>query len=218
MERFAKIKKAGKKRKLDVKAICRCCGIENDEKEEIFNQFSDDGVDFSDKVAVLTGIKATRADKMPQSMCVMCIDKINDFYEFRLMAQNTETQTREGKQSNIKYKFSTLSQTLITALGLPSFTEQLAQTKALPLIETKPSVVRLTDLKYQTEDSLLIERVLSGKSDTIPSTSARTSNKRPPPSSVQAKVVQPPSKKSKKEVSCNICNDTHFEYQNDLNE
>lgn len=31
-------------------------------------------------------------------MCALCIDKINDFYEFRLMAQNTEKQTRDGKQ------------------------------------------------------------------------------------------------------------------------
>lgn len=33
---------------------------------------------------------------MPQEMCETCMDKINDFYEFRLMAQNTEKQTREG--------------------------------------------------------------------------------------------------------------------------
>lgn len=55
MERFAKIKHVGRRRKLDITAICRCCGLENSEKENIFEQISDDGVDFSEKVSILTG-------------------------------------------------------------------------------------------------------------------------------------------------------------------
>lgn len=115
MERFAKIKNIGTRRKLDVNAICRCCGLDSGDMQSILNQFSDDGVDFQEKVFCLTGkgfkmpafpvftasfyigISVQQADKMPQSMCDMCQDKINDFYEFRLMAQNTEKQTREGK-------------------------------------------------------------------------------------------------------------------------
>lgn len=34
-------------------------------------------------------------DKMPQRMCALCIDKINDFYEFREMCQATNIQTRK---------------------------------------------------------------------------------------------------------------------------
>ena len=55
MERFAKIKNVGKRCKLDVKAICRCCGLASDDKEEILGQYSDDGVYFFEKVEVLTG-------------------------------------------------------------------------------------------------------------------------------------------------------------------
>jgi hypothetical protein len=57
MERFAKIKNIGTRRKLDITAICRCCGLENDEKYAVLgeNPFSDDGVEFSEKVGKLTG-------------------------------------------------------------------------------------------------------------------------------------------------------------------
>lgn len=57
MERFAKIKSIGTRRKLDVNAMCRCCGLENDDKYLVLgeNPFSDDGVEFSEKVLKLTG-------------------------------------------------------------------------------------------------------------------------------------------------------------------
>lgn len=58
MERFAKIKNTGTRRKLDASAICRCCGLENDDKYPVLGQnpFSDDdGADFSEKVSKLTG-------------------------------------------------------------------------------------------------------------------------------------------------------------------
>lgn len=116
MERFAKIKNVGTRRKLDVQGICRCCGLQLEEKFSILDQFCDDEVNFQEKVRTLTGkmisalfnrlfyshpniisgINAIRNDKMPPFMCEPCMDKINDFYEFRLMAQNTEKQTREG--------------------------------------------------------------------------------------------------------------------------
>lgn len=49
---------------------------------------------------LFAAINVLRNDKMPQNMCEPCMDKINDFYEFRLMAQNTEKQTREGNCRN----------------------------------------------------------------------------------------------------------------------
>lgn len=32
---------------------------------------------------------------MPQTMCSLCVDKINDFYEFREMCFATNNQTRK---------------------------------------------------------------------------------------------------------------------------
>lgn len=55
MERFAKIQNVGTRRKLNVHDICRCCGLENDEKEAILGQFSDEEVEFYEKVFILTG-------------------------------------------------------------------------------------------------------------------------------------------------------------------
>lgn len=55
MERFAKIRTVGTRRKLDIKAICRCCGLQNDEKEEILAQQLSDEVIFAEKFSILTG-------------------------------------------------------------------------------------------------------------------------------------------------------------------
>lgn len=48
-------------------------------------------ITFSDMI----GIAVHRTDQMPQSICIVCMDKIADFYEFRLMVLNTEQQTRD---------------------------------------------------------------------------------------------------------------------------
>lgn len=59
MERFAKIKNIGLRRKLDVNSICRCCGLDNGDKFPVLgtNPFSDDLVPFFEKVLKLTGNK-----------------------------------------------------------------------------------------------------------------------------------------------------------------
>lgn len=120
------------------------------------------------------------------------------------MAENTEKQTRE-------------------ALGLPPPPPPaLAQAPAPPpriiirqkIVETKPLMVRLVDLKYSVEDQILIDRalgVIKVKTENIPTTSKKRSEK-------ATTAAQPPSKKSKKEVSCSICADSQFSYQSDLNE
>lgn len=41
-----------------------------------------------------SGEKVTKDDKMPQNICSLCVDKINDFYEYRLMCAATNLQTR----------------------------------------------------------------------------------------------------------------------------
>ena len=150
------------------------------------------------KVTIHTGIQVTSADKMPQEMCIMCLDKINDFYEFRLMAENTEKQTRE-------------------ALGLPAPPPPaLAAPRIIirqKIIETKPLSVRLKDIKYSVEDQILINKAFGCpvKLENIPSTSKKRTEK-------TVSAQQPPTKKAKKELSCSICADSHFSYQSDLNE
>lgn len=55
MDRFARVGNAGTKRKLDVTAICRSCGLPDDNKTSILDQISEDDVDFQEKVTTLTG-------------------------------------------------------------------------------------------------------------------------------------------------------------------
>lgn len=140
---------------------------------------------------------------MPQNVCFICMDKINDFYEFRLMALNTDKQTRD-------------------ALGLP-LEEEVKKIEEKPkpdikkIIQTKPAFVRLIDLKHSTKDSYLIQKALQRlrereeEEENIPSTSSFKRESTP-----SSTLTQPPNKKSRKDISCTICSDTYFSYINDL--
>ncbi|XP_070493722.1 microtubule-associated protein futsch [Chironomus tepperi] len=193
MERFQKIR--NNRRKFDISSICRFCGLENEERYNIL-QLNEDGVEFATKVSSMIGIKVHGTDKMPQNVCFICMDKINDFYEFRLMALNTEKQTRD-------------------ALGLP-LEEEPPKPQVKPQIITKPAIVRLIDLKHSTKDSYLIQRALERLNQkqaeqNIPSTSGFKRETTP-----AATITQPPVKKTRKDISCPICVDTYFSYINDL--
>lgn len=189
MERFQKIKTARKR--LDVNRICRCCGMENDEKFNILEIF-EDGVEFKDKYLNLVDVRVERSDNMPQSICGICYDKINDFYEFRLMAQNTEKQTRE-------------------ALGLPRIVKKpqvpIPQSRARQ--DPKSAVVKLVDLKYSIEDKILIQKAFQRISQMSFVKSEKRSESPLPASS------QPPIKKARKDVKCKICSE-QFGYLTDL--
>jgi hypothetical protein len=96
-----------------------------------------------------------------------------------------------------------------SALGIP-------QPKVIRenIVARSQPVVRLMDIKYSKSDQLLIDKALARtyiKQEDIPSTSKKRFEK---PST----IPQPPTKKSKKDVSCLICVNSHFGYQSDLNE
>lgn len=136
------------------------------------------------------------------------MDKINDFYEFRLMAENTEKQTREALGLPPP-KTPTAAVPAVAAVAAPRI---IIRQK---IVEVKPLAVSIVDLKYSVQDQILIQRALGRnevKTEIIPpSTSKKRTEK-------AAAATQPPSKKSKKELSCSICADSHFSYQSDLNE
>lgn len=118
MERFAfKIDAA---LKANLYKICRLCGIDNPSKVPILPKERDpidlDEPSLSQKVLELIGflvshirklhyiaqkylltiqLQVSQDDKMPQTMCSLCVDKINDFYEFREMCFATNNQTRK---------------------------------------------------------------------------------------------------------------------------
>ncbi|CAO1428120.1 unnamed protein product [Diamesa serratosioi] len=100
MERFAKIL-SGRRKVVNFDSICRCCGMVNDERCLILEQ-NDDDVPLKEKISDMIGIAVHRTDQMPQNICMMCMDKISDFYEFRLMVLNTEQQTRDALGLSMK--------------------------------------------------------------------------------------------------------------------
>ncbi|XP_016950209.1 uncharacterized protein LOC108024659 [Drosophila biarmipes] len=97
MERFAfKIDAA---LKANLCKICRLCGIDNPQKVNILLPNEGEPIDLdeprmSQKIYELVGFTVSVDDKMPQTMCSQCVDKINDFYEFREMCYATNKQTR----------------------------------------------------------------------------------------------------------------------------
>ncbi|XP_017083205.2 uncharacterized protein LOC108116029 [Drosophila eugracilis] len=97
MDRFAfKIDAA---LKANLCKICRLCGIDNPGKVPILLPNEGATIDLdepcmSQKIYELVGFMVFVDDKMPQTMCSQCVDKINDFYEFREMCYATNKQTR----------------------------------------------------------------------------------------------------------------------------
>ncbi|XP_037819607.1 nucleoprotein TPR [Lucilia sericata] len=100
MERFAI--KIDKKLKANLYKICRLCGIDNPDMVPILTDKPENAaidveaeMEMAEKINLLLGLSVTKDDKMPQSMCYLCVDKINDFYEFREMCYSTNAQTRK---------------------------------------------------------------------------------------------------------------------------
>ncbi|KAJ6640145.1 Zinc finger protein, partial [Pseudolycoriella hygida] len=56
---------------------------------------SDEEPCLSKKIECVVGIKVRRNDQMPQYICTLCVDKINDFFEYREMCGATNIQTRK---------------------------------------------------------------------------------------------------------------------------
>ncbi|KAL5282543.1 hypothetical protein ACFFRR_005575 [Megaselia abdita] len=86
--------------KANLYRICRLCGIENSDMIKILKSASDENQDedepeLSAKILICLGIEVTSRDKMPQSCCSLCSDKIDDFWEFREMCYATNAQTRK---------------------------------------------------------------------------------------------------------------------------
>lgn len=99
-------------------------------------------------------------DRMPQRICTLCVDKINDFYEFREMCQATNVQTRK-------------------LLNLPEITKAKASKKVT--IKTEEDSVESILGISGTEVKLAEEKVQKGgkkakKSATATSTVTNTSN------------------------------------------
>lgn len=73
-------------------------------------------------------------------ICILCSDKINDFFEYRLMCKATNTQTRE-------------------ALGLPVAEEEenLLQPIENPYLRYEEEISKTKKGKLKTENGLLVE-------------------------------------------------------------
>ncbi|XP_058449111.1 uncharacterized protein LOC131429076 [Malaya genurostris] len=80
--------------------ICRLCGVDNPVKFPIIEENEtvivgdEDEATLVRKIEECVGIQVSKDDRMPQNICSLCVDKINDFFEYRLMCAATNLQTR----------------------------------------------------------------------------------------------------------------------------
>ncbi|EAL41696.2 AGAP005269-PA [Anopheles gambiae str. PEST] len=82
--------------------ICRLCGVDNpdkiailsEEEEDVILVTEDEEPSLAKKIEECVGIRVHANDQMPQNVCTLCVDKVNDFYEYRLMCASTNLQTR----------------------------------------------------------------------------------------------------------------------------
>uniref|UniRef100_A0A182LSI9 ZAD domain-containing protein n=1 Tax=Anopheles culicifacies TaxID=139723 RepID=A0A182LSI9_9DIPT len=80
--------------------ICRLCGVDNPDKIPIIGAEAEIFITESDeptlvkKIEQCVGIKVDLLDQMPQQICSLCVDKVNDFFEYRSMCEAINIQTR----------------------------------------------------------------------------------------------------------------------------
>ncbi|KAJ2942295.1 hypothetical protein O0L34_g15843 [Tuta absoluta] len=89
---------------LDTKTIyeifraCRLCGAGGGYKMPIIPSvvgFDCADIELRQKLKECVQIEVNQDDKMPPLICELCVDKVNDFYEFLLMCRETNVKTRQ---------------------------------------------------------------------------------------------------------------------------
>ncbi|XP_045541214.1 uncharacterized protein LOC106711555 [Papilio machaon] len=74
---------------------CRLCGAGAGYKMPIVQNVDLDGdVPLTQKIRECVQIEVHQDDKMPPLICELCVDKVNDFYEFSEMCKQTNMKTR----------------------------------------------------------------------------------------------------------------------------
>ncbi|XP_022835125.1 uncharacterized protein LOC111362649 [Spodoptera litura] len=81
----------------EIYRACRLCGAGAGYKMPIIQNVIDLGdseVELRQKVRECVQIEVHQDDKMPPLICELCVDKVNDFYEFLEMCRQTNKRTR----------------------------------------------------------------------------------------------------------------------------
>ncbi|XP_013163280.1 PREDICTED: uncharacterized protein MAL13P1.304-like [Papilio xuthus] len=94
MSRF-RISKIEEKIAYEIFRSCRLCGAGAGYKMPIVQNVDLDGdVPLTQKIRECVQIEVHQEDKMPPLICELCVDKVNDFYEFSEMCKQTNMKTR----------------------------------------------------------------------------------------------------------------------------
>ncbi|XP_052748317.1 protein PFC0760c-like [Galleria mellonella] len=143
---------------------CRLCGAGAGYKMPIIQTVVDldgNGMELRQKIQECVQIEINPDDKMPPLICELCVDKVNDFYDFMEMCKQTNKRTR-------------------LRLGLP--VQVPAKNKAVE--NTRESRATQTTASRPTRNSKLPSpsppRCRSSREENITLSSLKTENKRDP--------------------------------------
>ncbi|XP_028158687.1 putative uncharacterized protein DDB_G0282133 isoform X2 [Ostrinia furnacalis] len=81
----------------EIYRACRLCGAGAGYKMPIIQNVVDldaSGIELTQKIRDCVQIEVHPDDKMPPLICELCVDKVNDFYEFVELCQRTNKRTR----------------------------------------------------------------------------------------------------------------------------
>ncbi|XP_026747886.1 uncharacterized protein LOC113508910 isoform X3 [Trichoplusia ni] len=81
----------------EIYRACRLCGAGAGYKMPIIQNvvdLDDNDVELKQKIRECVQIEVHQDDKMPPLICELCVDKVNDFYEFLEMCRQTNKRTR----------------------------------------------------------------------------------------------------------------------------
>ncbi|XP_053663873.1 uncharacterized protein LOC128713035 [Anopheles marshallii] len=172
-----------------ISKTCRLCGVDNPDKIPILGAESfiaSDEPPLAKKIELCIGIKVTLKDKMPQLICSLCVDKMNDFYEYRVMCETTDLEIR---------KILHLPMAQPAALLMPKAEPEITAIITLDDedVDVKPSVKRGPKTRNQKKQLEADEPGNSEEAD------------------IKPVLDEPSEKRSKYDFPCQYCNESFIQ-------
>ncbi|XP_063630838.1 uncharacterized protein LOC134802175 [Cydia splendana] len=189
MERYT-ISKSEKQTIYEIYRACRLCGAGGGYRMPIIQNIIDldsSELELRQKIQECLQLEVRPDDRMPPLICELCVDKVNDFYQFLDMTRQTniKTRTRLGLPIQDTKKGEPEQSNCILGVTEPVYTkddEPPKKSKAGPKCTKK--------IKKEPDVNVKIENV-SDSSSRSSSVSSRVSRRAPSPSPAPSPAARP---------------------------
>ncbi|KAL0858325.1 hypothetical protein ABMA27_012220 [Loxostege sticticalis] len=166
----------------EIYRACRLCGAGAGYKMPIIQNVVDldtSGIELTQKIRDCVQIEVHPDDKMPPLICELCVDKVNDFYEFVELCQRTNKRTR-------------------MRLGLPAQTSaRVAGPSSDASSNSGDCILGVTEPVYQNDDSdeplAPVTRRAKQNEAKPKSVTVKKENSKPTKTVISSKLKRPPT-------------------------